>query len=239
MLRKCKLRSLMILLTIAVSLLAVANAFAGATTYQYDELDRLKNVYYDGVLSIVYDYDEIGNRTQMTTPPVADFSASSVTGYFPLTVNFTDLSVGIPATWYWDFGDGFTSTDKNPSHTYNSQGNYTVSLIVTNFVGTNTQTKTSYITVQAGTTYKVKIASATPTYYNSLQSAYKAAADGDTIQCQAVELTENLNFCVNKTVTLIGGYNPEFTATSGVTTVHGAMNTTAGAVSAKSFDLKY
>lgn len=216
-------------------------AFAGTTTYQYDELDRLiKATYSDGTV-IEYAYDEIGNRIQMAAykPPVADFSATPATGYFPLTVNFSDLTAGNPTAWLWDFGDGFTSTDKNPAHIYNSQGNYTVALTASNFLGTNSKTKTSYITVQAGTTYKVKIASATPTYYNSLQAAYTAAADGATIQCQAVDLTESLSFNLSKTVTLVGGYNPEFTLSSGITTVYGTMNITAGVVSAKSFNLRY
>jgi len=44
-----------------------------------------------------------------------------------LTVDFTDLSVGADA-WSWDFGDGFTSTTQNASHTYASSGTYTVCL---------------------------------------------------------------------------------------------------------------
>ena len=47
-----------------------------------------------------------------------------------LTVNFTDLSTGEPDTWLWGFGDGTTSPEQNPSHTYDSFGDYNVCLFV-------------------------------------------------------------------------------------------------------------
>lgn len=94
-------------------------------------------------------------------------------------------------------------------------------------------------TPQAGTTYPIKISSAATNYYTSLQTGYNAALDGDTIQCKAMELTENLMFDQDKSVTVVGGYNPEFAESSGVTIVHGAMNVTAGAVAARSFHLQY
>ncbi len=50
-------------------------------------------------------------------PPVADFSANQTSGKVPLSVKFTDLSTNNPDTWSWQFGDGATSTDKNPVHT--------------------------------------------------------------------------------------------------------------------------
>ena len=80
-------------------------------------------------------------------PPVANFTGSPRSGCKPLTVNFTDQSTNNPTSWLWDFGDGGSSTQKNPSHTYNSKGTYTVSLKATNSCGYNTKTRTSYITV--------------------------------------------------------------------------------------------
>lgn len=53
----------------------------------------------------------------------------SLTSY-PFLYHFFDLSTGSINSWYWDFGDGFTSTDKNPSHQYNDTGNYSVCLTV-------------------------------------------------------------------------------------------------------------
>ncbi|MDT8392844.1 MAG: PKD domain-containing protein, partial [Bacteroidales bacterium] len=68
-------------------------------------------------------------------PDVA-FEDSLVCG--TLEVYFTDLSVANAdsiTSWFWDFGDGTTSTLQNPFHVYDSMANYTISLIVTNSNG--------------------------------------------------------------------------------------------------------
>ncbi len=84
-------------------------------------------------------------------PPIAQFVGSPTVGCAPLTVQFTDQSTGTtPLTWSWTFGDGGTSTVQNPSHIYAAAGNYTVALTVTNVAGSNTNTKTNYITVNVG-----------------------------------------------------------------------------------------
>jgi PKD repeat protein len=80
--------------------------------------------------------------------PVAGFSGTPTSGRAPLTVAFTDASTGIITSYLWDFGDGTTSTDKNPSHQYTAAGRYTVKLTVSNTVGINTMTKKNYITVK-------------------------------------------------------------------------------------------
>ncbi|ACL17090.1 PKD domain-containing protein [Methanosphaerula palustris] len=85
--------------------------------------------------------------TAVPPAPVAGFSASVTNGTAPLAVQFNDQSTGTPASWSWDFGDGTTSTVQNPSHTYTVAGNYTVNLTATNAGGSNTITKTNYITV--------------------------------------------------------------------------------------------
>ena len=81
------------------------------------------------------------------TAPTADFTATPLSGNKPLNVVFTDASTG--ATSYaWTFGDGATSTDKNPSHTYTTTGEKTVALTVTGPLGTNTKTVTDMISVK-------------------------------------------------------------------------------------------
>jgi PKD repeat protein len=82
-------------------------------------------------------------------PLVAEFSASDSTFCQGSTVTFTDLSSGTPTSWAWDFGDGTTSGLTDPTHTYNTVGTYDVSLTVTNSTGSESETKTGFITVNA------------------------------------------------------------------------------------------
>ena len=90
------------------------------------------------------------NYITATAPaPIADFTGSPRTGAPPLAVSFTDTSTGSPTSWSWNFGDSGTSTVQNPSHTYTSNGNYTVSLTATNAAGSDGETKTNYITVSS------------------------------------------------------------------------------------------
>ena len=76
--------------------------------------------------------------------PHAHFTASPTSGTVPLTVQFTDTSDMIsPLSWNWNFGDGswFNTTDiafRNPVHTYNHIGLFTISLTITNASGSNT-----------------------------------------------------------------------------------------------------
>ncbi len=74
-------------------------------------------------------------------PPVADFSFSPANGTVPHTVRFEDRSTGADA-WQWDFGDGSTSTEPNPSHEFPDARGYAVSLTVANRDGVGTATKT-------------------------------------------------------------------------------------------------
>ncbi len=85
---------------------------------------------------------------KVVTKPVATFSASPTSGKAPLTVAFTDKSTGSPTSWYWNFGDGTTSTKQNLTHKYSKVGTYTVKLTVKNAVGRNTKTVSNYITVK-------------------------------------------------------------------------------------------
>ncbi|MEW5924650.1 MAG: PKD domain-containing protein, partial [Candidatus Zixiibacteriota bacterium] len=81
--------------------------------------------------------------------PTADFTADILEGCQGMTVAFTNLSTG-SNQWSWDFGDGATSSEQNPSHTYNMAGKFTVSLKSSNSCGDDTETKTDYIIVHQG-----------------------------------------------------------------------------------------
>jgi len=85
--------------------------------------------------------------TVLEPPPVADFTADPLSGLKPLTVTFTDKSTGNISSYKWDFGDGTTSTEQNPSHTYQESGIYSVHLCVTGPGGSDEKTMESYISV--------------------------------------------------------------------------------------------
>jgi len=97
-----------------------------------------------------------------SSAPVAAFSGTPLSGTVPLTVQFTDTSTNSPTSWLWTFGDGGTATSKNPSHLYTTVGTYTITLTATNSVGSNTLTKTAYITVISGSSAPVAAFSGTP-----------------------------------------------------------------------------
>ena len=75
--------------------------------------------------------------TALPNPPVANFSSS----ISDLVVSFTDLSFPNATSWSWDFGDGGSSTQQNPTHTYASAGTYSVELIATNAGGSDDRTR--------------------------------------------------------------------------------------------------
>lgn len=83
--------------------------------------------------------------------PEAAFVAQPRSGVAPVEVQFTDLSTG-PfdiVSWAWSFGDGATSTEENPAHTYTRAGAYTVTLTVTDELGlSDTEAKPTYIIVR-------------------------------------------------------------------------------------------
>ncbi len=68
---------------------------------------------------------------------VVNVTADTSVGPSPLTVNFQGTSSLTVTAWNWDFGDGTTSTEQNPSHTYVSAGTYTVTLTIMHASGTN------------------------------------------------------------------------------------------------------
>ncbi len=91
----------------------------------------------------------MGGFIQATPPvPVADFTATPRSGNIPLTVQFTGTSKGNITGRLWNFGDGTTSTERSPSHTYLKAGSYTVSLTVTGPGGSNTKTMEGFIQVK-------------------------------------------------------------------------------------------
>lgn len=84
-------------------------------------------------------------------PPVVDFEADTNHILQGQSIQFTDLTTGNPATsWEWTFPGGTpnSSSQQNPTVYYNASGVFDVTLTVTNPDGTDTETKTGYITVE-------------------------------------------------------------------------------------------
>ncbi len=88
-----------------------------------------------------------GDDPMPVYPLTANFTANTTAGLAPLAVRFTDTSAGNPTAWSWSFGDGNTSTEQHPTHTYRASGNYTVNLTVSTGSGTDTLSRPGYITV--------------------------------------------------------------------------------------------
>ena len=133
------------------------------------------------------------NITVTEPAPVSYFTASDTTITKGQSVQFSDKSTNKPTSWLWKFGDGTTSTEQNPSKTYNSVGTFTVSLQVSNSSGSNTKTITLTVTetikpdgtgilVYEGRTYKTIILNGKewlaenlaylPTVYSSSNGSY-------------------------------------------------------------------
>lgn len=91
------------------------------------------------------------------TPVVANFSGIPTTLCPGGTVQFSDLSSGSPTSWVWNFGDGNFSTLQNPSHQYNSTGQFSVALTVSKPGSSHSITKTNYITVNPSQTVTASI----------------------------------------------------------------------------------
>ncbi|MBM3977160.1 MAG: PKD domain-containing protein [Planctomycetes bacterium] len=97
--------------------------------------------------------------------PVAAFSASATSVVQGSAIQFSDLSTGGPTAWAWDFdGNGSTdSTVKNPTFVYSNVGTFTVSLTVSNALGSDGETKLDHIVVNP-------VQAAAPPYVQDFQA---------------------------------------------------------------------
>ncbi len=92
-----------------------------------------------------------------------------------LTIIFSDMSIvggdpsGIPDTWYWDFGDGNSSTEQNPIHTYSEEGDYDVCLTITSQIGDIYCESTECQIIRVGS------------WFNECEAAFWHYPEGDSI----------------------------------------------------------
>jgi beta propeller repeat protein len=131
--------------------------FSNVTTGSEEQVTTLSSAQWNPVVwgdRIVYEDYRDGNPQvflyTIVSKPVPGFTSDVTRGNAPLTVGFTDLTEGNVTGWLWDFGDGSTSPDRNPSHTYTAPGSYHVAITASNAAGSATLTVTGYITVTKG-----------------------------------------------------------------------------------------
>ena len=90
----------------------------------------------------------------------------------PFQVQFYDLSDYEPAEWLWDFGDGSTSTDTLPQHTFPGYGTYEVCLTVSNAHGSGTQCKELEFTMPNSTAEEEQTEAAATAFPNPFQERF-------------------------------------------------------------------
>jgi len=174
--------------------------------------------YYSGIypsasgLSVKYVKTVTIYSNETADGPVAGFTADPVGGEAPLTVHFTDTTTNAPTTWEWIFGDGATSEEQHPDHTYQDEGTYTVSLTVSNEWGGDTYTYDNLITVEAAGPHEPR------TYivdgdggadFTTIQAAVDAARTGDTVVVRDGTYRENV--AIGKNITVRSENGPEKT----------------------------
>jgi PKD repeat protein len=92
--------------------------------------------------------------------PTAVFTTTQTTWATPYNMSFTDKSTGTIFAYNWDFGDGSTSTDQSPVHSFATAGKYNVTLQVIGF-GENTITKVVTVAASKPSTVKAPVAAFT------------------------------------------------------------------------------
>lgn len=107
----------------------------------------------------------------------ASFEYTSTDTYVGTLFQFTDKSTGEDLTYEWDFGDGVTSTEQNPTHTFNEAGTYNVKLTIT-----YSEDETSEHTEQIVITLKDIVNTAVDEGFSILASALTAADLVETLQ---------------------------------------------------------
>ena len=144
----------------------------------------------------------------------ASFSLSPVSPAVGQAVQFTDTSTGSPTSWQWNFGDGTSSTARNPSHSYTTVGTKTVTLNVNNGLDSSSVNRTIAVVTSTAIIVNhtsIKLNSIPETYINqakqTLHIAYGTTSNGSQIVFGMTEL-----------ISWVGGgikYNYNFGGTDG------------------------
>lgn len=171
--------------------------------------------------------------TNRSAPAEAAFTANVTSGPAPLTVGFIDASTYSPAAWYWDFGDGNTSTARFPAHTYPGAGKYNVTLRVENEYGNSTIEKTEWI--RATDASLLYVDDDGPADFSSIQAAVDAASPNATIIVRNGTYMENVD--VDRTVTILSEAGPEYTKVKAANPKDSVFYVTADEVNISGFSV--
>ncbi|MDH3573969.1 MAG: PKD domain-containing protein [Desulfobacteraceae bacterium] len=126
---------------------AVTN-FTAPKSDQHGKNLKFRLTVYDfgGLQGTADSYIYVRQNDLRNNPPAADYNFAIKRKVASFTDNGNDTD-GTVASWFWNFGDGKTSTQRNPNHRDFKFGNYSVTLTVTNDGGTSNYTsKTVFIT---------------------------------------------------------------------------------------------
>ena len=148
--------------------------------------------------------------------PVASFYSNVTSGTVPFAVQFNDSSTNTPTAWYWEFGDGYTSSAENPVHTYSESGEYTVTFTATNSEGSNVTTEDGYIIASSAAVSSTYVATplsttVTPAYTSAPTYAITSSATTSSVDNWLAQQNSMITTTTAKTspgynlpVTLIG-----------------------------------
>jgi len=128
--------------------LSVLDGF-GANVFINNDYIHISSPLSNNMSGAVYVFETMNNIIH------ANFATYPVIGNAPLTLTFNDLSQGNPTSWQWDFdSDGvIDSEEQYPEHTYNFEGEFTVTLTVSDGESSSTFSKENYISITDGLLY--------------------------------------------------------------------------------------
>lgn len=132
----------------------------------------------------------------VNSPPSADFNSDKQSGITPLSVTFFDASANEPSTWQWIFpgGNPHTSSEQNPTITYQDSGIFDVVLKVSNPCGNTTITKSNHITVLATTTGidEIEQSAVLQIYPNPNHGKFRISADVRTSKLVQIRILSSI-----------------------------------------------
>lgn len=148
--------------------------------------------------------------------PTSDFSADNTSPVVGETVTFNDLTIDDPDSWFWSFDpptvtylNGTSSTSQNPEVKFDVTGSYEVELYTENVNGSDTETKSGYITVTTGS----------PTYctagstggYGAITKVEFGSIDNSSGWTSGysdyTSLSTNITIGVSQSLTVTNGYS--------------------------------